>query len=366
MTGMFGSLRDHLARGSLTIAGTLAILIAGSIVVVRTVDLQVVQETVREGNPLLLAAAVVVYAASWPVRGRRYDEVLTAMGRRCGVTFLTATVFLSQTANLVVPARAGDGVRAYLLKDHRNVSYPTGTASLAVERVFDLVAITVVGAIASAWLVAGGWTVAVDGSARVAVLAATAVSLVAITCAAGTVGIARSDRQFGPPMRELVDGPRLSRVVDAFLGLGASVRTVASTPRALVSVSAWSLLVWLLDVLTAILVLAALAGGSISGWTLVAVGTLAVSVGNLAKVLPLSQGGIGLYEAAFTGLVVGITPVPAGIALTAAVVDHALKNAVTLVGGAIAGITLGSVPTADPGPVSIAPAEVYDSPEQGD
>jgi len=68
------------------------------------------------------------------------------MGRRCRTGFLTATVFASQTANLIVPARAGDGVRAYLLKDRRDVPYPTGVASLAVERAFDLVAIGVLGA----------------------------------------------------------------------------------------------------------------------------------------------------------------------------------------------------------------------------
>ncbi|OYR74699.1 TIGR00374 family protein, partial [Halorubrum ezzemoulense] len=58
--------------------------------------------------------------------------------------------------------------------------------------------------------------------------------------------------------------------------------------------------------------------------------------GNLAKVLPLSQGGIGLYEAAFTGIVVATTPIAPEVALAAAVLDHALKNGVTLAGGAAA------------------------------
>ena len=57
------------------------------------------------------------------------------------------------------------------------------------------------------------------------------------------------------------------------------------------------------------------------------------SVGNLAKVLPLSPGGIGLYEGAFTLIVVALTSVPAAVALTAAVIDHAVKNVVTVVGG---------------------------------
>jgi uncharacterized membrane protein YbhN (UPF0104 family) len=67
----------------------------------------------------------------------------------------------------------------------------------------------------------------------------------------------------------------------------------------------------------------------------VAAGFFAVSVGNLAKVLPLSPGGIGLYEGAFTLLLVGLTPVTAVVALSAAIVDHAVKNAVTIIGGIV-------------------------------
>ncbi len=58
-----------------------------------------------------------------------------------------------------------------------------------------------------------------------------------------------------------------------------------------------------------------------------------MSVGNLAKVLPLSPGGIGLYEAAFTVFVAGLTPISWEVALGAAILDHAVKNIVTLVGG---------------------------------
>jgi hypothetical protein len=61
----------------------------------------------------------------------------------------------------------------------------------------------------------------------------------------------------------------------------------------------------------------------------------AVSVGNLAKVLPLSPGGIGLYEGAFSLLVVALTPLGFSVALGAAIVDHAVKNVVTIVGGVV-------------------------------
>ncbi len=108
---------------------------------------------------------------------------------------------------------------------------------------------------------------------------------------------------------------------------------VASDPKAFARVSASSLVIWSLDVLTAILVLTAFPKVSLSPVTLVAIGFFAVSVGNLAKVLPLSPGGVGLYEAAFTVFVAGLTPISWQVALGAAIVDHGVKNIITLVGG---------------------------------
>ncbi|WP_144924979.1 lysylphosphatidylglycerol synthase transmembrane domain-containing protein [Halorubrum salsamenti] len=349
-------IRGHLSRERLTVVGTLAVLAVGVAVVVRTLDTDAVVAAAMAADPALLGAALVVYVLSWPVRGRRYADVLAAMGRRCRVGFLTAAVFTSQTANLAIPARAGDGVRAYLLKERRDVSYPTGIASLAVERAFDLVAIGVLGGVALGVLLLTGRSPGSGESVgavapSTALAAAAGIAVVAGILSVAAVAVARSDRRFAPALRAPVARPRLSRAVDAIVRFGSSVRVVAADPRRLGAVFLWSAVVWALDVLTAVLVLAALTGG-IGGIvptpTLLVVGTLAVSVGNLAKVLPLSQGGIGLYEAAFTGLVVSATGLPVETALAAAILDHALKNAVTLAGGGAAALALGLSPTAGP------------------
>ncbi|GAB7009930.1 lysylphosphatidylglycerol synthase transmembrane domain-containing protein [Halorubrum trueperi] len=349
-----GRIRGHLSRERLTVVGTLTVLAVGVAVMVRTLDADAVVAAAIAADPVLLGAALVVYVLSWPVRGRRYADVLAAMGRRCRTGFLTATVFASQTANLAIPARAGDGVRAYLLKERRDVPYPTGVASLAVERAFDLVAIGVLGGVALALLLPTGRSPGSGESVgavapSTALAAAAGIAAVAAILSIATVAVARSDRRFGPALRARVDRPRPSRAVGAAVRFGSSVRVVAAAPRRLGAVFLWSSVVWALDVLTAVLVLAALTGG-MGGFvptpTLLVVGTLAVSVGNLAKVLPLSQGGIGLYEAAFTGLVVSATSLPVETALAAAILDHALKNAVTLAGGGVAALALGLSPTA--------------------
>jgi len=343
-----GRLRALVTRRRLAVVGTLAVF-AGLAVGFRDVDIASVLTAIGRADPWLLAAAIVLYALSWPLRGRRYGDVLSATGHPLGTRFLTLTVFISQTANLVLPARAGDAVRAYVLNARREVPYPAGFASLAIERVFDLAAIAVLGGIGTLWLTVAGVgpleLVAEADGARTALVAAGGVTATTLAVGVSTLIVVRSRFRPGAIAATVVDRvPRLRKPVAALASFARDIAVVARTPRAMAVIGTGSLFIWLLDVGTAILVLAALDSGLAFG-PLVAVGTLAVSVGNLAKVLPLSQGGIGLYEAAFTALVVALTPIGASTALAAAVVDHALKNAVTLVGGGGAIARLGISPS---------------------
>jgi len=333
-----------LTQRRLTLAGT-AIVVVGLVLAARAFDIDRIGATVAGADRQLLALAVGVYAASWPLRGRRYADVLDAMGHRAGTGFLTMAVFASQTANLAIPARAGDAVRAHLVRARRDVPYPAGFASLAVERAFDLVTVAALAGGSILALAALGeatpWTIAGEmaGGER-ALTVAGGVGGAAVAAAVAALAFARSDAEIGSTLRERAATSQIvERVLDAAAQFLADVAVVARSPRAIVAIGLGSLLVWSADVVTAVLVLAAL-GAELDATALVVVGTLAVSVGNLAKVLPLSQGGIGLYEAAFTGLVVGLTPVGASLALAAAIVDHALKNAVTLAGGALAVVSL--------------------------
>jgi len=352
-------LRRLLAWRGTSIVATGVIVALGAFVAVRTIDTESLVTALQRADRGLLGVAVCVYVISWPLRGLRYDDILGTMGRRCGVSFTTAIIFLSQTANLVVPARAGDGARAYLLNKRKGVPYTTGGASLAVERLFDLVALAAVGALGGGWLVLTGRTVG-GGQTQTFLVGAGGVAAVALAVGTGITVVARGERDIGPTLRQRIDSPRLGRVADLLVDFGADVRVVAANPGVMARVGASSLAVWVLDVLTAVIVLAALAGGALAGPSLLAVGTLAVTVGNLAKVLPLSQGGIGLYEAAFTGLVVAAAPVSPAVALGAAILDHGLKNAVTLVGGAGAAVGLNASPRLPNRDVETADAESSD------
>ncbi len=345
------SVSPRITRRRSLAAGSLLVVVAVLLMTVY-LDPQTVLQEMAAADPAIVGLSALVYATSWPLRGIRYRDILTTIGYRERWQFLTGAVFISQTGNLVFPARAGDAVRAYVVKARRDIPYPSGFASLAVERVFDLLTIALLaGSVLLGLAVTGGLAdlqTAIFGSGvsgseaqsgRTALAVAAGVGLAAVVAVVAIVASARSDRNF---VRSAIG--RLSSdayadyvagVVETFAG---DVQTVASDGRAFLRVGASSLAIWSLDVATAIVVLLAFDVG-LAPTTLVAVSFFAVSVGNLAKVLPLSPGGVGLYEGAFTLLVVGLTPIGVGTAVAVAIVDHAVKNVVTIVGG-LASMTL--------------------------
>lgn len=327
-----GRIHSLLGQRWVRLLLTALVLVGCVAIAVRSIETARVFDAIRLADPLLLLVAVCVYALSWPVRGRRYNDILGAMDSRCGTWFGTAAVFVSQLANLAVPARAGDGFRAYLMKRRRGVPYTTGAASLTVERLFDLLALAVFGSLAAVALAVQGHSLA---SGRVGRYLAAGAGVAAVALVLATLALILSRRELpqAVELRHWIDNSRLGWLVDSLVEVGSDVRAVATDRPALLRVGTGSLAIWALDSLTAVLVLWAVTGSAVLSPSLVVTGTLAVTVGNLAKVLPLSQGGIGLYEAAFTAVVVTTAPITAAMALGAAILDHALKNGVTVLGG---------------------------------
>jgi uncharacterized protein (TIRG00374 family) len=333
------SVRPRLSQRVGLVAGAVLAVLA-LFLMTQYLDFGAVLAEMREADPALIGAATLVYLLSWPLRGLRYRDILAELGYRDGVGFLTGAVFISQTGNLVFPARAGDLIRAYVVKARRGIPYPTGFASLAAERVFDLLTIaSMAGVVLIGYTVTGQTAelartvVGAEGAGRVAVVVATGVGLAAVAAVAAIALSARSDRDYvASAVYRVSTDSYADFVVGVIERFVDDLQAVAGTRRGFARVGTTSVVVWTLDVVTALLVLAAFSPG-LGTVELVAVSFFAVSVGNLAKVLPLSPGGVGLYEGAFTLLVVGLTPLGPELALGAAVLDHAVKNLVTVVGG---------------------------------
>ncbi|PSQ08561.1 glycosyl transferase [Halobacteriales archaeon QS_5_68_33] len=348
------SVSPRITRRVSAAAGSVLVTLALAVAVVVVFDVEAVLDAIEGADRGLLALSGLVYLVSWPLRGLRYRDILDRLGFASDTWFLTGAIFISQTGNLVFPARLGDGVRAYVVKARRGVPYPSGFASLAVERVFDLLAITALAGSVLVGLVAtggaeqvaraiaaevppvtvGGETVDPGAAARTALQVAAGVGGAAVLAVLAILAGARFDTDYIHRAVTAVSNDSyaeyVSGVLEQFVG---DVQTVVVDRGAFARVGVGSLAIWVVDVLTAVVVFRAF-GVAVTP-ALLATAFFAVSVGNLAKVLPLSPGGIGLYEGAFTLIVFGLTNVAAPVAFAISIVDHVVKNAVTILGGVV-------------------------------
>lgn len=309
----------------------LALVLAAAYVFADRLDAGEVVTLVAGASPLYLAAATLVYAASWHPRGARYREILLATGHRCSTNAMTAAIFVSQTANLLFPARAGDASRAYVVKRRSKVPYSTGAASLAGERFLDVVVVGGFAVLGLVYVFISGGSLTVGRHPEL-LWGGAALVAVAVTGAAA-LSLA-SDRGVGGLERV----PRVTEsAAEAIQGFVDDVAAVFEEPRGFARLIGWSVLAWGLDVAAGGLVLVALEVDPVVAAPASLVG---VSVGNLAKAVPATPGGLGLYEAGFAASVTAAFAVSWQAAVAAAVVDHALKNAVTVVGGVASALAL--------------------------
>ena len=257
--------------------------------------------------PGYIAVAVGICLAAWWIRGSRYNTILKSLNYKVGVLVSTACIFVSQTANLIVPARLGDFVRVFILKHEYNTTYSEGISSVVVERVFDVVTVAFLGAVALLfvfnvptvyyWMIFLPLTVGV-------------IFFAVLLC------IGRCSTQ--------------NKYIKIVLTMLHEIRRASLSVRSILVLGISSLFAWLLDI-SACLAVVLMFEQHIP----FAVIVLAVVVGNLVKAVPLTPGGIGTYELSLALIFSGLSGVTFAIAFLIAVTDHLIKNMVTLAGGII-------------------------------
>jgi uncharacterized protein (TIRG00374 family) len=257
--------------------------------------------------PLYLVVAVAICLCAWWLRGWRYHSILKSLNYHIGVTVSTACIFVSQTVNLVIPARLGDFVRVFILKHEYGTTYSEGVSSLVVERVFDIVTVAFLGAVSLFFVLnAPAWFT----------------TLIIVPLAAGLI--------FFAFLLFIGKFSSENKYVTIVLNMLHEIKRASLGIRSITVLGTSSIIIWLIDILVCYAVVM-MFGEQIP----FAIVVLAIVIGNLVKAVPLTPGGMGTYEAAlwFTfGLAGGV---PAASAVLIAVIDHLIKNLVTLVGGIV-------------------------------
>ncbi|NLL10690.1 MAG: flippase-like domain-containing protein [Methanomicrobiales archaeon] len=261
---------------------------------------------------IYLIPACLLCLCAWLVRGWRYQTVLSGMQVKIPVNFSTACIFISQTVNLIVPARLGDLIRVVLLKHDYETTISRGLSSIVVERVFDIISVAALGLCAVLFVLnAPSWVLMllilplVLGGLFFLVLILT--------------GRFETDNKYIGYLLSMLD----------------EMRSASLTTRSAFMLGVTSLGIWILD--TVICQLVALMFGQDIPFQ---VTLLAVVAGNLVKAVPLTPGGVGTYEFALA-IIFELAGTAPAISTLIAVIDHLVKNGITLIGGAVSIMYLG-------------------------
>jgi len=168
-----GVTRVAIFSGTLLISGLFAYL------ALRNTDFAETWRALRTLDYRWLALATLTFVLSIPVRAIRW-RVLFESDRRPPLGATTNAMLLGLFFNSILPARAGEAVRVVALKHYAAVSLAESTATVLVERVFDVLALLLLLFVTAAWLPHVSWlqSAAVLGTVLLIVLSGAVAAIV--------------------------------------------------------------------------------------------------------------------------------------------------------------------------------------------
>ncbi|MGB5951573.1 MAG: lysylphosphatidylglycerol synthase domain-containing protein [Ornithinimicrobium sp.] len=264
------------------------------------------------GSPVLIAAAMLAYAAAFGVRTLAWMRVQPALVR--GQAW--AALHVSLLGNHVLPFRLGEILRVTSVLRRTALPPREVIAAVIALRLSDLLAVMAIASIATpvALLAIVGPTGAIGIGAALCVGFAVACWWLARTRDAARSRQADAQAQSGAAPSQAISDHSRVRLPGPFV-LGAAG------------------LAWLLEA-AVLFTVADLAGLSVSPSQ--AAGVTAITV--FAQVFALTPGGFGTYEAAGTAAMVALG-FPAAEAFAVVLLTHGVKTAYALLVGAVALVT---------------------------
>lgn len=194
----------------------------------------------------LLAWGLAITAAIYLVRAERWQYLLEPIGHtRFWVAFRTTVIGFA--ASFVLPARAGEVLRPYLLARHERLPATAVFATIIVERVLDLVAVLVL--LATYFLAFGeSARAAAPGLYRAVGLGALAIAPVGVGILGAMFLMAGHPERLHRwvLMSERVLPVRIAHAVARFARTFAEGLAIVRRPRRLVMSLGWSLVLWLM------------------------------------------------------------------------------------------------------------------------
>jgi uncharacterized protein (TIRG00374 family) len=279
----------------------------------RGVDPGAVVAHARRADPALLLLAVAVATACFVVRAVRWRALLRdEHDRLLGLWSLWHATAAGFMANNLLPFRAGELIRGLVIRRLGPAGLPAALASVAVERVFDGLALV-------GLLVMGLFASRLDPDVAIAGVsvarAATAAGVFSAVALAGAVVLVAAPAWTARVATRVLPAPLAARIESLVRGLAAGA-SVLRSPARLAAVICWSIVHWLMN--AAAFWIAARAFGiplDFAG-ALLLQGVLAFGIA-----VPSTPGFIGPFEAVIVA-VLALFAVPHDVAFSYAITYH--------------------------------------------
>ncbi len=254
------------------------------------------------------------------VRTWRWSVLLRTSGYVIPRDILFKSLMFGFLLNYILPARAGDIARGAALKATEKTPMGISLSTIVIERAMDMLTLA---------LMLGGGALLLSQSNTMFIVAIAAMGI-AFLLILMLVFAYKYDSFIS---RKL--GKKFPNISGFMKTMKEGLYKIYSNPAALVLSVALSIPVWILEISG--IYLAALAIGYKIPFSLAAVAGI---TSFLAQTIPLTPGGIGVYEGTMAGVLslFGI-PLATGISLT--LIDHFVRATVTLIFGIISTIHIG-------------------------
>ncbi|NOY10603.1 MAG: flippase-like domain-containing protein [Archaeoglobi archaeon] len=294
---LFSRLLRHSERGFLYFSIAVTVLIFASLIYVANPEK--LMYALRSLDVLKIGLAFMIYPLSFILRGVRFELLMKDIKGGVSVWYAVMATSISQTLNVITPVRIGDLGRAYVYAK-KDVPYQTSFSGLAAERIYDVIAILIIAFASIVFVGAEYFDMLIYALAFLGLI---------------ILGVVFLSRTRGYVARVMEDAKSLifSRKAAVFVPLSTAI--------------------WLIDVLVCYIILTSF------GPVKLYLPAFAVAMGNVVKILPLTPGGVGTYEATLTLIL--SSAISSNEALAVAIADHAVKNISTLVLGLASSVKLG-------------------------
>lgn len=125
----------------------LGLVISGGLLwwVLREVSPSEVISQLRQSNPWLFALSIICATLIFPLRARRWRTILDPVYPALPFSPLWQATAIGMGLNNLLPARAGEVARAFVLSKRTAVPFSASIGSLAIDRIFDSIILLMMG-----------------------------------------------------------------------------------------------------------------------------------------------------------------------------------------------------------------------------